>query len=239
MAGEAGRPAAHRDHDHHDDDPHGHDHTHGLVDRSISRSREGVRVVALSLVALLVTAALQVLLFATTGSVALFADLVHNGGDALTALPLGAAFLLRSWRAERVAGFFVVLAILVSAIVAGVESVRRLLDPQDVDNLAALAAAGLIGFVGNEIAAVIRLRGGRRLDSAALIADGRHARTDGLVSLGVVASALVVGLGFQLGDPLIGLAITVIILRITWQSFWTVLRARPPHAGSPSEAAPV
>jgi cation diffusion facilitator family transporter len=208
---------------------HEHGHSHGLVDPAISRSRDGVRVVAISLVMLLATAAIQAVVFATSGSVALFADLVHNFGDALTALPLGAAFLLRSWRAERFAGFLVVLAIFASAVVAAVQSVERLIHPEHIDQLWALAAAGLVGVAGNEAAAVIRLRGGRRLRSAALIADGHHARTDGFVSLGVVASAIVVALGLQVADPIIGLVITVVILRITWQSFWTVLRAERPH----------
>lgn len=226
---------------------HGHDHgpghSHGLVDPSITRSREGVRVVAISLAVLLATAAVQAVLFAATASVALFADLVHNVGDALTALPLAAAFLLRSWRAERIAGLFVVLAIFASAVVAAVQAVQRLIDPAPIDRLWALAAAGLVGFVGNEIAAVIRLRGGRRLRSGALIADGHHARTDGLVSLGVVASAIVVALGLEIADPIIGLAIAAVILRIAWQSFWTVVRAEKPHelggAGRPRERSGV
>jgi cation diffusion facilitator family transporter len=201
---------------------HGHGHSHGLIDPEATRSREGLRVVSVSLAVLLVTALVQAVIYATTGSVALLADLTHNAGDALTAIPLGAAFLLRSRRAERWAGGFVVLAIFVSACVAGVESVLRLADPRDLGHLGALAVAGFVGFAGNELAARVRLRGGARLDSAALIADGRHARTDGLVSLGVVASAATVALGFPLGDPLIGLAITVIILRVTWQSIRTL-----------------
>lgn len=221
------RPGAH--HHSHAPDDDGRGHSHGLVDPSITRSRSGVRVVALSLVVLLVTAVAQAAVFATSGSVALLADLVHNAGDALTAVPLAAAFWLRSWRAERWAGFAVVLTILASGVISGVVAVERLISPQDVEDLWVLAGAGVIGFLGNELAAVIRLRGGRRLDSAALIADGYHARTDGLVSLGVLLSAVVVSLGFQLGDPIIGLVITAVILRITWQSFWTVLRAEPPH----------
>jgi len=192
------------------------------VDPSIVRSRAGVRAVSVSLVVLLVTAALQVLVYLLTDSVALLADLIHNLGDALTALPLGIAFFLRSSRGERWAGLFVVLAIFVSACVAFYESVDRLIDPRPLSHLGALAAAGLVGFVGNEVAALIRLRAGRRLDSPALIADGYHARIDGLVSLGVIGSAIVVALGFELGDPLIGLAITLVILRITWQSWRTV-----------------
>lgn len=226
---DAGEQHVHdRDHDH-DHDHHGHGHSHGLVDRSISRSREGVRVVAISLGVLLATAVAQAVVLASSGSVALLADLIHNAGDALTALPLAAAFLLRSWTAERWAGFFVVLIILISGIVSGVAAVERLINPQDVTDLWVLAAAGVVGFAGNELAAVIRLRGGRRLNSAALIADGHHARVDGLVSLGVVLSAMVVALGFRLGDPLIGLAITAIILHITWQSLRTVMSAEEPH----------
>ena len=185
---------------------------------------------ALSLLVLLVTAAVQAAVYAASGSVALLADLVHNAGDALTALPLAAAFLLRSWTAERWAGFAVVGAILISGVVSGVVAVDRLVNPRDVQDLWVLAAAGVVGFLGNEAAAVVRLRGGRRLGSAALVADGHHARTDGLVSLGVVLSAIVVSLGVQIGDPLIGLAITAIILRIAWASLWTVVRAEPPHA---------
>jgi cation diffusion facilitator family transporter len=201
---------------------HAHGHSHGLVDRSITRSREGLRTVAISLGVLLATAALQAVIFAATGSVALLADLIHNFGDALTAIPLGVAFLLRSSVAEKRAGYFVVLAILVSACVAAVEAVNRLVHPQTLDHLGVLAAAGAIGFIGNELAAQVRLRGGRRLNSAALIADGNHARVDGLVSLSVVASAAVVALGFHVGDPLIGLAITLVILRVTWQSLQTI-----------------
>src|SRR4051794_1435992 len=211
-----------RMHAHAHEPAHGHGHSHGLVDPAVVRSRDGLRTVGVSLAVLLVTALAQAAIFTVTGSVALLADLTHNAGDALTAIPLGIALLLRSRRAERWAGAFVVLAIFVSACVAGVESIVRLVHPQSLDHLGALALAGVIGFAGNEIAAQVRLRGGRRLDSAALIADGRHARVDGLVSLGVVASALCVAIGFPLGDPLVGLAITVIILRVTWQSIHTI-----------------
>jgi cation diffusion facilitator family transporter len=201
---------------------HGHDHSHGLVHASIKRSRAGLRAVSLSLVVLLLTALAQAAVFIATGSVALLSDLVHNAGDALTAVPLGVAFLLRSHVAERRAGYFVVATIFTSACVAGFEAIDRLLSPQDLDRLGALAVAGLIGFAGNELAARVRLRAGRRLDSPALIADGRHARTDGLVSLGVVGSAATAALGFRLGDPLIGLAIALVILRVTWHSLATI-----------------
>lgn len=208
------------DHDH----DHDHGHTHGRVDRSIVRSRAGVRAVSISLAVLAITAALQAAVFALSGSVALLADLIHNGGDALTAIPLAIAFLAGSERGERWAGYAVVLTIFGSASVAAYEAVDRLIHPEHLEYLGALALAGLIGFLGNEIAARVRLRAGDRLDSPALIADGHHARIDGFVSLGVVASAGVAALGVRIADPLIGLAITALILRITWQA-WTTVRA--------------
>jgi cation diffusion facilitator family transporter len=197
-------------------------HSHGLVDNSIKRSREGLRAVASALLVLGLTAAAQALVFVATGSVALLADLIHNAGDAATAMPLGIAFVLRSARAERWAGLAVVLAIFASACVAGYEAIDRLIDPEEVDRFGALAAAGVLGFAGNWWAALIRGRAGRRLDSAALIADGDHARADAYVSLAVVASAAALALGLEIVDPLIGLAITLVILRITWQSWRTV-----------------
>jgi cation diffusion facilitator family transporter len=202
---------------------HGHGHSHGLMDDSIKRSREGMRAVAASLAVLGATAVVQTLVFLTSGSVALLADLIHNFGDAATALPVGLAFALRSQVAERRAGLFVVAAIFISACVAGVEAVNRLVNPQDIDALGVLAAAGALGFVGNWIAASIRLRAGHRLDSPALVADGQHAQADAYVSLAVVASAAVVAVGLPIADPLIGLAITAVILRITWQS-WRIVR---------------
>jgi cation diffusion facilitator family transporter len=207
---------------------HGHGHSHGLVDDSIKRSREGVRAVALALVVLGLAAAAQVAVFAWSGSVALLADLIHNAGDAATAIPLGIAFALRSARAERWAGLAVVLAIFASACVAGYEAIQRLIDPADVSHLGALAAAGAIGFAGNWLAARIRSHAGRRLDSPALIADGAHARADAYVSLAVIASAAAVAVGVPIADPLIGLAITLVILRITWQS-WRTVRGHDHH----------
>jgi cation diffusion facilitator family transporter len=201
---------------------HARGHSHGVIDESIKRSRAGLRAVVISLGVLGVTAAVQAVIFVSSNSVALLADLIHNVGDALTAVPLGIAFLLRSHRAERIAGLFVVLAIFISAMVALYQSVVRLLDPEPLTDLWVLAAAGVVGFAGNEVAAYIRLRAGRRLRSPALVADGYHARTDGLVSLGVVLSALVVSLGLEIADPLIGLAISLVILRITWQSWRTI-----------------
>jgi cation diffusion facilitator family transporter len=205
-------------------------HSHGLVDRSLLRSRAGIRAVALSLAVLGVTAAVQVLIFILSHSVALLADLIHNAGDALTAIPLGIAFFLRSTRGERWAGFAVVLAIAVSAAVAFYETILRFIDPRPLTHLGILAAAGIVGFVGNEIAAQVRLHAGKRLNSPALIADGNHARIDGFVSLGVVASALAVGIGWRVADPLVGLAITIVILKITWDSWKTVTQARLPEA---------
>ncbi|MGE0066207.1 MAG: cation diffusion facilitator family transporter [Solirubrobacterales bacterium] len=197
-------------------------HSHGLVDPSIKRSRAGLRAVALSLVVLAATALAQTAIFAATGSVALLADLIHNCGDAATAIPLAIAFAMRSERAERGAGLFVVLAIFFSACIAGYEALDRLVHPQQVSALGALAVAGLLGFLGNAIAARIRTRAGRALDSPALVADGNHARADAYVSLAVVASAVAVALGVTWADPLIGLGITAVILKISWDSWWTV-----------------
>jgi cation diffusion facilitator family transporter len=201
---------------------HEHGHSHGLVDSTIKRSRAGLVAVGWSLLVLGLTALAQTAVFVASGSVALLADLIHNFGDAATAFPLAIAFVLRSPRAERWAGLAVVFAIFVSACVAGYESVLRLIDPREPEHLVALAAAGVLGFAGNWIAAGIRTRAGRRLDSPALIADGAHARADAYVSLAVVASAAVVALGLDIADPIIGLGITIVILRITWQSWMTV-----------------
>lgn len=203
---------------------HDHGHSHGLIDPSIKRSRRGLRAVGISLAVLVVTALVQVLIYLATDSVALLADLIHNFGDALTAVPVGIAFLLRSEKAERIAGLFVVAAIFISALVAGYEAIMRLIDPRAPGQLGALVVAGMVGFGGNMVAAQVRTRAGRRLDSPALIADGDHARADAYVSLAVVASAAVVGLGLDVADPLIGLAITAVILRITWHS-WRTVRA--------------
>jgi cation diffusion facilitator family transporter len=204
---------------------HPHAHSHGLVSDSIKRSREGLRAVSLALLVLGLTAAAQAAVFVASGSVALLADLVHNAGDAATAIPLGAAFALRSSRAERWAGLAVVFAIFVSACVAGYEAIDRLLDPREVDQIGALAGAGVLGFAGNWVAAQIRTRAGRRIDSPALVADGDHARADAYVSLAVVASAAALAAGLDIIDPVIGLAITLVILRITWRSWQTVRAA--------------
>jgi len=182
----------------------------------------------LSLAVLGLAAVAQTAVFLASGSIALLADLIHNFGDALTAVPLGIAFALRSQLAERRAGLAVVAAIFISACVAGIEAIQRLLHPAAPTHLATLALAGAIGCAGNFIAARIRLSAGRRLHSAALIADGHHARADAYVSLAVIASAIVVALGAPIADPVIGLGITLVILRITWQS-WGTIRGHRPH----------
>jgi cation diffusion facilitator family transporter len=221
-------PVHHGAHEHDDPAPHHHPHghiyghTHGLVDPTITRSREGIRAVAWSLAVLGTTAAAQGIVFVASGSVALLADLVHNGGDALTAVPLALAFALHSRVAERRAGLAVVAAVFVSACVAGVESISRLVHPSTPGHLFVLALAGAIGYLGNFAAARIRIRTGERLDSPALVADGHHARADAYVSLTVVASAAFVAIGADLADPLLGLVITAVILRITWDSWRTV-----------------
>lgn len=202
--------------------PTSHGHSHGLVDPTIKRSQAGLRAVLISFAVLGATAVIQVAVYAMSGSVALLADLIHNFGDALTAVPLGAAFLLRSAAAERYAGLAVVFAIFVSACVAGVLAIEKVISPQAPTHLLALGIAGAVGFTGNEIAAQVRLAAGRRLDSPALVADGLHARADGFVSLAVVLSAALVALGLPLADPAIAIAITAVILRITWQSWLTV-----------------
>jgi len=212
----------------HDRQHHDHGHSHGLVDDSIKRSREGLRAVFVSFGVLALAAIAQTIVFIASGSVALLADLIHNFGDALTAVPLAIAFILRSERAERLAGLFVVAAIFISACVAGLEAVDRLIHPAAPSHVWALAAAGLIGYLGNEIAALVRTRAGRRIDSPALIADGNHARADAYVSLAVIASAVAVAIGAPIADALIGLAITLVILRITWQS-WRTVRGHEHH----------
>jgi len=204
--------------------PHSHDAADS-IDDALTSSGQGVRAVKISLVALGVTAALQLVVVLVSGSVALLADTVHNVSDALTAVPLWIAFVVgrraatRRYtygygRAEDLAGLFVVAMIALSAFVAGFEAVRRLLDPQPVSNLGWVAVAGVIGFAGNELVALYRIRVGRRIGSAALVADGLHARTDGLTSLAVVLGAAGVAAGWELADPVVGLVITIAILAV-------------------------
>ena len=204
--------------------PHSHDAADS-IDSAIEGSVEGVRAVKISLVALGVTAMAQLVVVLLTGSVALLADTIHNFSDALTAVPLWIAFVLGRraatrrhtygfGRAEDLAGLFVVAMIALSAVVAGYESIRRLISPEPLTNPWIVLVAGFLGFLGNELVAVYRIRIGRRIGSAALVADGLHARTDGFTSLAVVLGAIGVILGFPLADPIIGLLITVAILAV-------------------------
>ncbi|MFQ4139286.1 cation diffusion facilitator family transporter [Nodosilinea sp. PGN35] len=222
-------------HEHHHGPGHayGHGHTHGAVDPEIAASERGLWAVKWSFVGLALTAVAQAVVFALSGSVALMADLIHNVGDAMTSVPLGVAFLLARakpsprfaygyGRSEDLAGVAIVAVIFVSALVTGYESLERLSQPQPLDHLGALAAAAVIGFIGNEVVALFRLRVGREINSAALVADGLHARADGLVSLAVLVSAVGVGLGFPWADPAMGLVITLVLLRVVWQSTQTV-----------------
>ncbi|HWG94724.1 MAG TPA: cation diffusion facilitator family transporter [Mycobacteriales bacterium] len=202
--------------------PHSHD-TADSVDAALEGSRKGLRALWVSLVVLGLTAAAQAVVVVYTGSVALLGDTLHNVADALTAVPLAVAFLLgrraptRRYtygygRAEDLAGIVIVLFILASAVAAAYESVRRLIDPSEVRHVGAVAAAGVIGFIGNEAVAQYRIRVGREIGSAALVADGLHARTDGFTSLAVLLGAVGVALGFERADPIVGLLITVAIL---------------------------
>lgn len=214
--------------------PHGHPHSHDSadsIDDELEGSAAGIRAVKVSLVVLAATAALQALLVPVSGSVALLADTVHNVSDALTAVPLWIAFALARrgasrrytygyGRAEDLAGLFVVAMIALSAVIAGWEAVDRLLHPRPVEHLGWLAVAAVIGFTGNELVALYRIRVGRRIGSAALVADGLHARTDGLTSLAVLVGAAGVAFGFPAADPVVGLVITVailLILRAAWR----------------------
>jgi cation diffusion facilitator family transporter len=205
---------------------HGHGHTHdhaGRVDDALRDSDAGIRAVKISLVVLAVTAAVQIAIVIASGSVALLADTIHNFSDALTAIPLWIAFSLsrRSatkrytyglGRAEDLAGLFVVAVIALSAIIAAAEAVHRLVHPAPLSHLGWVAAAGLVGFLGNELVALYRIRVGKRIGSAALRADGMHARADGLTSLAVVAGAVGVALGFPQADPIVGLLIAAAIV---------------------------
>jgi cation diffusion facilitator family transporter len=215
----------HQQHDHHG----GHGHTHGAVDPSIATSERGIWAVKWSLVALFVTALLQLGVVILSGSVALLSDTIHNFGDAATAVPLWIAFALTRLgtsrrfpfgygRVEDLAGVVVVLIILFSALVAGYQAIERLINPQPVGFLGALAAAAIVGFLGNEAVAIFRIRVGRQIGSAALVADGYHARTDGWTSLAVLIGAVGVWLGYPLADPIVGLLIAAAILVIVWQS---------------------
>ncbi len=210
------------------DDSH-HDHTHGTIDPTLLTTERGIWAVKWSLIGLGATALFQVVIVFFSGSVALLADTIHNIADAATAIPLWIAFTLARrqpsrrftygyGRVEDVAGVMIVLTILFSAVVAGYQSINRLLHPQSVEHLWAVAVASIIGFAGNELVAIFRIRVGKQINSAALVADGYHSRVDGLTSLGVLFSAVGVWLGYPLTDPIVGLVITVAILPIVWQS---------------------
>lgn len=226
-------------HGHHDGsgdlgDDNAHGHTHGVIDPVIATTERGIWAIKWSFVILTATAALQIVLVFATGSVALLADTIHNVADATTAIPLWIAFKLAQrkptatftygyGRVEDLAGIAIVLVILFSALVAGYESISRIYNPQPIALLGWVALAGIIGFIGNEAVAMLRIRVGREINSAALIADGYHARTDGLTSLAVVAGAIGVWLGFPLADPIVGVLITIAIFAIVWQSAKSVL----------------
>jgi cation diffusion facilitator family transporter len=218
----------------HDHGEGGHGHTHGVIDPMIATTSRGIWAIKWSFVLLALTAAAQLVIVFLSGSVALLADTIHNIGDAVTAIPLWVAFLLarrkpsRTFtyglgRVEDLAGLFIVAIILFSALVAGYQSINRLINPEPISHLGWVFIAGLIGFVGNEVVAVFRIRVGREISSAALIADGYHARTDGFTSLAVVLGAIGVWAGFPLADPIVGLLITLAIFGIVWQSARAVL----------------
>ena len=239
-------------HDKHDDHPHDHEHEnehsknpvmdwlqhifkphdHGYqtaaLDAALATDR-GIWAVKVSLVALLATAAFQVVIVFISGSVALLADTIHNFSDALTAIPLGIAFTLSRrarnsrytygyGRAEDIAGVIIVIMIFATAVEAIRQSILRLMDPQPISNLGWVAAAAVIGFLGNELVAIFRIRVGKQIGSAALVADGYHARTDGFTSLAVLAGVIGVWLGYPLFDPIVGLGIGLAILVIVWNS---------------------
>jgi cation diffusion facilitator family transporter len=226
-------PVSHAHNEEHPHDHHhgrgGHGHTHGAVDPTIVTSERGIWAIKWSFVGLMATALLQLVVVVLSGSVALLSDTIHNFGDAATAIPLWIAFALTRLgasrrftfgygRVEDLAGVVIVLIILFSAVVAGYQAVERLINPQPVGFLWAVAAASLVSFMGNETVAVFRIRVGQEIGSAALVADGYHARTDGWTSLAVLLGAVGVWLGYPLADPIVGLLIAAAILLIVWQA---------------------
>src|SRR5581483_11922689 len=210
-----------------------HAHTHGAIDPSILTTDRGIWAVKWSFVGLFITAVFQVFVVLISGSVALLADTIHNFGDAATAIPLWIAFAIGRrrpsdrfsyglGRVEDLAGVVIVAVILASAVVACYQSIERLFHPQEVKFLWAVVTASLVGFAGNEAVAVFRIKVGEEIGSAALVADGHHARADGLASLAVLVGAFGVWLGYPLADPAVGLLITIVLLRIVWQSVKSV-----------------
>jgi cation diffusion facilitator family transporter len=237
----------HAGHEHHDNHNHDHDHEHGEgfwatlreaipffhghshgevnIDNALEASERGIWALKISLAILAVTALIQIGIFMISGSAGLLADTIHNFSDALTAIPLGLAFLLARrvatrrytygyGRAEDIAGTIIVLMILASALIAGYESYQKLVNPQPLQNVGWVMVAAVVGFVGNEAVAIFRIRVGREIGSAALMADGEHARIDGFTSLAVFFGALGSALGFPIADPIVGLLITIAILFI-------------------------
>jgi cation diffusion facilitator family transporter len=231
--------------------PHSHDASDS-IDGALESSAAGIRAVKISLLALGATSIAQLVIVVISGSVALLADTIHNFSDALTAIPLWIAFALGTkaatrrytygyGRAEDLAGLFVIAMITLSAAIAAIESVRRLIHPVAIEHVGWVAAAGLVGFIGNELVAVYRIRVGRQIGSAALIADGLHARTDGFTSLAVLLGAGGVALGFPLADPIVGLVITIAILAVLRTAvrdvFRRLLDAIDPELVDAAEAA--
>lgn len=231
-------------HDHRHVNHEAHGHTHGVIDPTIATTTRGIWAIKWSFVILGITSVLQLAVVTVTGSVALLADTIHNIGDAATAIPLWIAFILARrkpsktftyglGRAEDLAGLVIVLIILFSAGFAAYQAIDRLINPQPITFVGWVVAAGILGFLGNEAVAVFRIRVGREINSAALIADGYHARTDGFTSLAVVVGGIGVWLGFPLADPIVGLLIAVAIFGIVWQSskavFTRMLDGVDPH----------
>ncbi len=219
--------SAHNSDHHHDHsrENQAHAHTHGIIEPSLYATERGIWALKISFAALIATALFQTVIVIISGSVALLADTIHNFSDALTAIPLAIAFMLSRrppnrrftygyGHAEDLAGLVIVLLIVVSAIVIAYESAQRLLNPQPLENVLFVAIAAIVGFIGNEAVALFRIRVGKDIGSAALVADGYHARVDGFSSLAVLVGAIGVYFGFPLADPLVGIAITILIIRI-------------------------
>ena len=236
------KPTAKHAHDAHDDHD-GHEHASGLlgwlrnlygghshsasdkIDDAMETNERGIWALKVSLIGLSLTAFFQLIIVIISGSAALLADTIHNFADAATSIPLWIAFALAQrgvsrrftygyGKTEDVAGVVIVLIIFASACIAGYESVIKIIHPQPVEHLAWVAAAAIVGFIGNEAVAILRIRVGKEIDSAALIADGQHSRVDGFTSLAVLIGVIGVWLGVPILDPLVGIAITIAILFI-------------------------